>query len=143
MAEHTQALVEASSKLVLAEHVDPRGMRLHAFHVSQGVLVSNHCNRPCLKCADDMVAERARASFGSRHLAEFLNGGKKVLERRHAVLYSACLRLRLFLVCASGEMRVTLLFFSGRVCWHSCRIPHGATSPNASSTAGSKNMWKA
>ncbi|KAK9847424.1 hypothetical protein WJX84_002360 [Apatococcus fuscideae] len=53
--ERTRNLVKASSRLVLAEHVDPQ---------------------------DDMRAERARASFASENLAEYLNGGKAILERR-------------------------------------------------------------
>ena len=46
MAEHTQALVEASSKLVLAEHVDPRGMRLHAFTFHKACLFLFTVNDP-------------------------------------------------------------------------------------------------
>ena len=32
-----------------------------------------------------MRAERARASFASENLAEYLNGGKAILERRHGL----------------------------------------------------------
>ncbi|KAK9833196.1 hypothetical protein WJX74_009804 [Apatococcus lobatus] len=53
--DRVKMLVKASSRLVLAEHVEPQ---------------------------DDMRAERARASFASRNVAEALNGGKEVLEKR-------------------------------------------------------------
>jgi hypothetical protein len=50
----TRQLVEQSSAVILATHVEPK---------------------------DDMLAERSRASFNSQELAEYLNGGKDKLKR--------------------------------------------------------------
>ncbi len=52
--ERTRELVAASSRVVLATHVEPR---------------------------EDMKAERALSALDSRQLAEHLNGGKEKLQR--------------------------------------------------------------
>ena len=52
--ERTKALVQKSSDVVLATHIEPR---------------------------DDMLAERGRASFDISSLAAHLNGGKEKLQR--------------------------------------------------------------
>lgn len=51
----TAALVEASTRAVLAAHIEPR---------------------------DDMVAERARATFDPKPLSYLLHGGKEALDKR-------------------------------------------------------------
>lgn len=53
----TKSLVERSSNVVLATHVEPK---------------------------DDMIIERNRASFDTKGLAEYLNGGKEKLQRLYA-----------------------------------------------------------
>lgn len=50
----TRKLVEQSSAVILATHVEPK---------------------------DDMIAERKRATFNSQELAEFLNGGSDKFKR--------------------------------------------------------------
>ena len=57
--ERTKALVQKSSDVVLATHVEPR---------------------------DDMLEERRRASFDASSLAAYLNGGKEKLQRLCAML---------------------------------------------------------
>ena len=57
--ERVKALVQKSSDVVLATHVEPR---------------------------DDMLEERRRASFDASSLAAYLNGGKEKLQRLCAVL---------------------------------------------------------
>ena len=52
--ERTRQLVAASSRVVLATHVEP---------------------------TEDMRAERTRSALDSRQLAEYLNGGKEKLQR--------------------------------------------------------------
>ena len=52
--DKTRALVQQSSKVVLATHVEP---------------------------TEDMAAERTRASFNARGLAEYFNGGREKLQR--------------------------------------------------------------
>lgn len=52
--EETRILVQQSSDVVLATHVEPK---------------------------DDMILERTRASFDTQGLADYLNGGKEKRER--------------------------------------------------------------
>jgi acyl-CoA oxidase len=52
--DRTKKLVEQSSAVILATHVEPK---------------------------DDMAAERLRASFNSQELASFLHGGSDKLQR--------------------------------------------------------------
>ncbi len=52
--DKTRALVQQSTKMVLATHVEP---------------------------TEDMKVERARASFDVRGLAEYFNGGREKLQR--------------------------------------------------------------
>ncbi len=55
--DRTKALVQQSSDVVLATHVEP---------------------------TQDMITERNRASFDTKGLAEYLNGGKEKLQRLYA-----------------------------------------------------------
>ena len=53
-SDNVRQLVQQSSNVILATHIEPK---------------------------DDMVAERARATFSSAELAEYLNGGREKLQK--------------------------------------------------------------
>jgi hypothetical protein len=79
--ERTKALVQKSSDVVLATHVEPR---------------------------DDMLEERRRASFDASSLAAYLNGGKEKLQRlcvlkwQLQAIIHASHGLMLHLACSDG-----------------------------------------
>ena len=87
----TKALVQQSSDVVLATHVEPK---------------------------DDMITERSRASFDTKGLAEHLNGGREKLQRLYAQGSPTVLCPRTKFSCLANEHKryVCTLLFTAFLC---------------------------